>query len=285
MHGGIIVVFGPKRKGAGMKNFSQKPIGVFDSGIGGLTVLSDLRKKFPAETFLYVGDTARLPYGTKSPQTIIKYAEGITRHLLKQNVKALVIACNTASACALEAVQVLAKDIPVIGMVDPAARKAVAATRNNHIAVIGTSSTIAGKSYEKALKVLKPDVKVTAIACQMLVALAEEGWSREPIAQATIEKYLKEVFSAPYSPDVLILGCTHFPVFIQTFRKLYGDVTLILCGEAAAESLIGFQEGQGSGNLRFQVTDDPARFHARAGQFFDQKIVLSDIDLIDITSV
>lgn len=163
---------------------TARPIGVFDSGVGGLTVLAALRAELPAEQFIYLGDTARLPYGTKSAQTVARYALQVTAVLIARNVKALVVACNTASAMALPAIRSRFSQVPVIGVVEPGAEAAVRASRNGRIAVIGTEATVRDGAYQRAITQRRPDARVTAAACQLLVALAEEGWSDGVVARA-----------------------------------------------------------------------------------------------------
>lgn len=259
------------------------PIAVFDSGIGGLTVLQALKKRYPQESYLYLGDTARLPYGTKSPEIVQRYSQSLCRILLNYNPSAIVIACNTASTHALEAVRALAAPLPVIGMIEPAAAAAIQATKNQHIGVIATFGTIRSGVYEKELKKINPHIKASSQACQMLVALAEEGWSSGPIATAIVREYLDPIFDTAAAPDTLILGCTHFPVFEALFRDILGSsVTLINSGEAAATQLSGITGTRGQ--IKMLATDDPERFAANASKFFDQGLVAADIELIDVTA-
>ena len=273
-----------------IKNISdsdtKRPIGVFDSGIGGLTVLKALQLHFPNESFIYIGDTARLPYGTKSPETVSRYAESLTREILQHDVKAIVVACNTASTHGLNAVKALAGNLPVIGMIDPAARAAIAASRSNHIGVMATFGTIKSDVYKKALLAQNPDCKVSSVACQMLVALAEEGWADGDIAKATLHKYLDPIFNQADAPDTLILGCTHFPVFAPLIKDILGDaVVLINSGEAASHDLTNFITNDAknmTGRMEFFVTDDPHRFAENAAKFYDHKIMPNDVTLIDI---
>lgn len=261
----------------------MEPIGVFDSGIGGLTVLKALREIYPDESYVYIGDTARLPYGTKSPETIIRYSEALTREILKHGVKAIVVACNTASTHALAAVQKMAGELPVLGMIEPASHAAIAKTKNNHIAVIATYGTVHSGIYESTIKKINPAIRVSSQACQLLVALAEEGWADTPIAEDTIRKYLEPIFSGNDAPDTLILGCTHFPLFENLLRKILGEgVTLINSGKAAADELV-FPVTENSGpTCRFLATDDPARFAVSAGKFFGQNLSANEVELIDI---
>lgn len=267
---------------------SLQPIGVFDSGIGGLTVLKALTSHFPDQSYLYVGDTARLPYGTKSPETVIKYAEGITARILDHHVKAIVVACNTASTHALHAVQKMAGDIPVIGMIDPAAMAALEQTRTGHIGVMATFGTVKSDAYARALQARQPSCRVSSVACQMLVALAEEGWSDGDISRAVLHRYLDPVFDCADAPDTLILGCTHFPVFSDMLQDMLGSsVTLINSGEAAARHLTPFLGEEKSvkgqkGTQQFFVTDDPARFAENAIKFFDHRLSADQIQVVNI---
>ncbi len=263
------------------------PIGVFDSGIGGLTVLKALTQHFPQESYIYVGDTARLPYGTKSPETVVKYAQSLTAKILERQVKAIVVACNTASTHALKAVQEMAGDLPVIGMVDPAAAAALKVTRSGHIGVMATFGTIKSGAYERAIKSQQADCIVSSVACQMLVALAEEGWADGDISRATLHKYLDPLFEKQSAPDTLILGCTHFPVFAPLLQDILGSsVTLINSGEAASQDLATYLNTNLTPHstpfTEFLVTDDPARFADNAVKFFDNRLLPSDVHLIDI---
>jgi glutamate racemase len=266
---------------------SSGPIGVFDSGIGGLTVLKALVQQFPAESYIYIGDTARLPYGTKSPETVIRYSRNLTHAVLQHNVKAVVVACNTASTHALEAVKEMAAPIPVIGMIEPAAKAALAVTKNNRIGIIATSGTVGSGAYLRQLQKLRPEVEVFSEPCQMLVALAEEGWSSGDITESVIRRYLDPLFHQASPPDTLILGCTHFPVFEPLLRKILGEgVTLINSGKAAAESLAAYipvSTEAGTGTLQFFATDDPHRFADNAAKFFDHRLSYQDVQLIDVT--
>lgn len=267
-------------------SLANLPIGVFDSGIGGLTVLRAMTHHFPQESYIYVGDTARLPYGTKSPETVIKYAQSLTAKILEKKVKAIVVACNTASTHALGAVKEMAGDLPVIGMIDPAADAALAATKSGHIGVMATFGTVKSGAYERALKLRAPDSRVSSVACQMLVALAEEGWADGDIARATLHRYLDPVFNQSDAPDTLILGCTHFPVFAPILQDILGgSVTLINSGEAASLHLAPYLKDDikpANPSIEFLVTDDPARFAENAVKFFDSRLTAENVHLIDI---
>lgn len=267
----------------------NKPIGVFDSGIGGLTVLKALQSHFPYESFIYIGDTARLPYGTKSPETVARYAANLTKEILHHDVQAIIVACNTASTHGLTTVKALAKDIPVIGMIDPAAETAVSVSRTGHIGVIATSGTIKSEAYKNALIKQNPDCKISSVACQILVALAEEGWANTDIAKSTLHTYLDPIFKQKNSPDTLILGCTHFPLFAPLIEEMLGmGVTLINSGEAASHHLAKLikknPSEEISPKIKFFVTDDPQRFAENAAKFYNDQITPEDVMLIDIQS-
>lgn len=263
------------------------PIGVFDSGIGGLTVLQSLIRDFPHESFIYIGDTARLPYGTKSPETVRRYAEGLTRQILRKNVKAVVVACSTASTHAIDLVQKLSAPLPALGMIEPTAFEASNATRNGHIGVIATFGTIRSEIYKKSLLALNPHLQISSMACQMLVALAEEGWTEGPIARATLHQYLDPLFDRKDAPDTLILGCTHFPLFIPLLKDILGStVTLIDSGTSASRALARIMpsrmDSAPSPQLSFYATDDPARFAQNGAKFFGNALDVQNVSVLDI---
>ena len=187
----------------------QKAIGIFDSGIGGLTVLGAIVAKLPEENIIYLGDTARVPYGIRSPETVTRYSFENTDFLLAQEIKMLVIACNTASAISLEAVKE-EFPLPVIGVLDPGARAAAAATKTRKVGVIGTEATIGSGAYEKAIMQIAPDIKVHSMPCPLFVPLAEEGWTDNDVAHLVAEKYLAPLRGRGI--DTLVLGCTHYPL-------------------------------------------------------------------------
>lgn len=208
-----------------MRTGSNAPIGVFDSGVGGLTVAREIMRQLPEERMVYFGDTARLPYGTKSRNTVIRFSRQIVRFLMTKDVKAIVIACNTATACALEEIQ-KELEIPVIGVIDAAARVAGSVTENNRIGVVGTTATIGSGMYEKALKQYNEKAEIYGKACPLLVSLVEEGWLHDTITEEVVGRYLKDLQYK--SIDTLILGCTHYPLLRSTFRKVAGEaVTLV----------------------------------------------------------
>lgn len=248
-------------------------IGVFDSGIGGLTVAAAIMRALPAERVLYVGDTARVPYGPKSPATVLRYSEQIALWLLEQRVKAIVIACNTATAHALET---LRRDmpVPVIGVVQPGARAAVQATRNGRIGVIGTAGTINSGAYHRAIAALSTNTVVIGAACPMFVPLVEEGWLDHPATRLIAETYLAPMRAEGI--DTLVLGCTHYPLLAPVITDVMGPgVTLV---DSAAETARALHDVlhehalESSGALvglahRFVATDAPDAFR-RVGQRF-----------------
>jgi glutamate racemase len=203
----------------------NNPLGVFDSGIGGLTVAAALRELMPAENIFYIGDTARVPYGGKSQQTIERYAIEITSMLLMERAKMIVVACNTASALAIPKLEELLK-VPVIGVIAPGARAAAAATRNGHVGVIGTRATVYSRAYETAIHAIDPEIRVTSQPCPMLVPLIEEGWLDDTITDQIIRRYLDKMVRADI--DTLVLGCTHYPLLKDALQRFAGpEITLV----------------------------------------------------------
>jgi glutamate racemase len=194
------------------------PIGVFDSGVGGLTVLRALRAAMPDENFIYLGDTARLPYGTKSAETVVRYSLQCAAALVRRRIRCLVVACNTASASALDALRAHHPTLPIVGVIEPGAEAAVAASASGHIAVIATEGTVGGGAYQAAIHRLNPAAQVTSRACSLFVSMAEEGWTEGPIAEAVARRYLDPIFQTDDAPDTLVLGCTHFPALAATIR-------------------------------------------------------------------
>ncbi|MBI2233793.1 MAG: glutamate racemase [Micavibrio aeruginosavorus] len=266
-----------------------RPIGVFDSGVGGLTVLKSLMAKMPGEKFIYLGDTARVPYGTKSAETVQAYSTGLARVLLRHGVKMIVIACNTASVHGAEAVAALAAPVPVISMIPPAVRAAIKATRNKSVLLMATQSTVRSGSYHRALSAADPAVTVTSVPTQVLVALAEEGWVDGPETLAVIQRYIAPALRQEPRPDTIILGCTHFPLMREAIAKVAGPgVTLIDSGQAAADSITAqFTPGAATGgtpDIRFLVTDSAERFQPMAERFLGQTIDLSSITHIDLAA-
>ena len=266
------------------------PIGVFDSGVGGLTVLRALRTALPQEDFLYLGDTARLPYGTKGAGTVVRYALQASQLLVDRGIKCLVVACNTASAVALPAMRTAFAGLPVIGVIEPGAAAACAAPRNGHIAVIATDGTVRGGAYPAAIHALRPDARVSAAACQVFVALAEEGWTDGAVAKSAAQRYLGELFGAAAddSPDTLVLGCTHFPMLIGPIRAVVGGKVAIVDSAAtvaqATDRLLQDHDlrGNGNGRLTLLATDAPERFARVGSAFLGDAIGAGQIELVDL---
>lgn len=269
-----------------------RPIGVFDSGMGGLTVLKALASRLPNERFVYLGDTARLPYGTKSAETVQAYALQATRLLLDEGVKMLVIACNTASAVALDSLQQAFAPLPVIGVIEPGARAGVAATSNRRIAVIATEGTVRGGAYARAIRRLMRDAEVVQQPCQVFVALAEEGWTDSPATRAAAEHYLGTLFTRAGAPDTLVLGCTHFPVLADAIRAVIGDrVTLVDSAETTAGAvadalararLASETDARDGSAIRFFATDSPERFARVGAIFLGRAIDPASVELVDL---
>ena len=207
------------------KRDNNKPIGVFDSGVGGLTVFRELINELPRERLIYFGDTARVPYGSKSKDTVTKYSEQIVRFLLEQNVKAIVVACNTASAMALDTIE-KEIDIPIIGVVKPGAQTAVKATEVNKVGVIGTEATISSEMYSDYIRSIDDTIKVIGKSCPLFCPLVEEGLWEDPVTEEIARRYLMELVDTGI--DTLILGCTHYPLIKRTIQRVVGeDITLV----------------------------------------------------------
>lgn len=250
----------------------QKSIGVFDSGIGGLTVVRALMSRLPYENITYFGDTARVPYGNKSAEVVRQYSMEDTQFLIGQHVKMIVVACNTASAVALDALRTQF-DIPIIGVIAPGAARAVRVTRQGRIGVIGTLATVASKSYPSEILARNKNLTVVSKACPLFVPLAEEGWSEHRIAQMVAEEYLVSLRKEHI--DTLILGCTHYPILRGVIQRVLGaDVQLVDSGEAASEevaALLAEKEMLNPStvlpNHSFFVSDVPQRFR-ELGEIF-----------------
>jgi glutamate racemase len=239
---------------------ANRPLGVFDSGIGGLTVAAALRELIPAESIFYVGDTARVPYGGKSQETIERYAIEITGMLLMEDAKVIVVACNSASALAIPKLEEVLK-VPVIGVIEPGARAAASATRNGHVGVIGTRATVFSRAYERAIQAINPDIRVTSQPCPMLVPLIEEGWLDDTITDQVIRRYLEKLVHSKI--DTLVLGCTHYPLLKDAIQRFVGpEITLVdsahNCAAAVNKLLIKeclAAEKQHLGKLQVALTD------------------------------
>ena len=254
-----------------MKTDAHLPIGVFDSGLGGLTVVRELSKLLPHENLFYVGDTARVPYGTKSPETIRRYSLQISFFLLQRKVKMIVVACNTASALALRSLQNL--PIPVIGVIDPGARGAALTTHSGRVGVIGTPATVASHAYRTAIKKYSPQAQVWESACPLFVPLVEEGWLTHPVTTTVAQVYLKPLLKNKI--DTLVLGCTHYPLLKETLQPVVGSrVRLIDSAEQTAKEVERVLLKQGKqnpskkkGRATYFVTDNTTSFSRLSRQF------------------
>ena len=248
-------------------DLNHAPIGVFDSGVGGLTVAREIMRQIPDERIVYFGDTARVPYGSKSPNTIIRYSRQIIRFLRTKNVKAIVVACNTASAFALETIKP-ELDIPIIGVVKPGAKVAAQTTQNGKIGVIGTEGTIRSEIYTKTIHRENKDAQVMGRACPLFVPLVEEGWIKDPVTVAVAERYLQPFKESDI--DTLILGCTHYPLLRSTIGQIMGEgVTLVNPAYETAlelgrllkeQNMQSTGQGQSDFPYRFYVSDLAEKF-------------------------
>ena len=269
---------------------STLPIGVFDSGIGGLTVLKALMARLPVEKFLYLGDTARLPYGTKTAGTVERYALQAVDELTRRGVKAVVIACNTASAAALPALQAAHPQLAVIGVIEPGAEAAVAATVTGRIAVLATEGTVRGGAYQREILKRLPRAQVTAVAATLFVALAEEGWIHGEVVTATARRYLTPLLAdAGSAPDVLVLGCTHFPPLAQAIQQVAGQICIVDSAVTTAEALAQVLSARGlaappgePGAARFLVTDGQERFTRVGPVFLGGMIAPAEVERVDL---
>ena len=263
----------------------EKPIGVFDSGIGGLTVVKRVSSTLPNENIIYFGDTARVPYGSKSNSTVIEYALQDAKFLINKNVKAIVVACNTVSSISLKELR-NNFNVPIIGMIEPGAKYAVKETKNGRIGVIGTRATINNKAYSTEIKRIKPEIKVFEKACPLFVPLAEEGWVNHKATYEIAEEYLKEL--KDLNIDTLVLGCTHYPILADVIQEIIGEnVKLIDSGIASAEVVnqeldrIDLHTNKYSqGNQDFYVSDIPVKFKEVAELFLGKEV--SQIQKVDL---
>lgn len=251
---------------------SWQAIGIFDSGVGGLTVLREIFRVLPQEDTIYFGDTARVPYGTKSPETVSRYAAEITNFLVRRDIKLLVVACNTVSAVALNGLK-RQFPIPVVGVIEPGARRAVEVSSSGRIGVIGTTGTIKSSAYTRAIKRFNPNAEVISRACPLFVPLAEEGWTDNEVARLTAETYLQELKEAKV--DTLVLGCTHYPLLKPIIAEVMGPgVALVDSAEETARTVVGIlsekkllRPAAEKGNHHYYVSDIPAGF-IRVGNRF-----------------
>lgn len=264
-----------------------RPIGVFDSGVGGLTVAAALQRRLPRERLLYLGDTARLPYGTKSPATVRRYTQVNLDFLEHRGVKAVVVACNTASALALESLEA---SLPVWGVIEPGAARAAAATRNGRIGVIATESTVSSDAYGIALRRIVPELGIWSQPCPLLVPLIEEGWLDDPVTAEVARRYLEPLLA--HDIDTLVLGCTHYPLLAPLLSRIAGErVVLVDSAAAVSEQVAAELAHRGMLALtapqagdHFCVTDASQRFERIAGDFLGRKIELELVDIGNSTA-
>lgn len=255
----------------------MKPIGVFDSGIGGLTVVKELMQQLPNEDIVYLGDTAHLPYGTKSASTVIKFTLENILFLLKQGVKLIVIACNTASSLALPVIRRHFR-IPIIGVIQPGAKEAVYATKTKCVGVIGTAATIKSRAYEIEIRRIDPQIKVISQACPLFVPLVEEGWLNQSVTFSVAREYLAPIKKTHI--DTLILGCTHYPLLKSVIKRILGEgITLIDSAKQVVEEVkaVLYNEGlakagRAEGKHIFYVTDEPEGFAQQAKRFLGKRL-------------
>jgi glutamate racemase len=264
------------------------PLGVFDSGLGGLTVVRELRRALPAEDIVYLGDTARVPYGTKGAATVVRYALSCARHLVARDVKALVVACNTVSAVAPERLRV-ELDTPVLGVVEPGARAAVEASRTGRIGVLATAGTIASGAYPRAVAQISTRAEVIGQAAPLFVPLAEEGWTDGEVPRLVARRYLEPLGRA--GVDVIVLGCTHYPLLraiieAEVGDRFGGDVAVVDSAQATALEVRAFLDGRGlsriggQGATHLLVTDLPHTFQAMASRFLGSEV--GDVEQVDL---
>ncbi|MFO0695746.1 MAG: glutamate racemase [Polyangiales bacterium] len=266
-------------------------IGVFDSGLGGLTVAHAIREALPDEDLVYLGDTARVPYGTRSADTVIRYARACAQHLVKHRIKLLVVACNTVSAVALEMLRD-ELDVPVLGVIEPGARAGAAASRKKRIGVLATQGTVNSRAYERALHAVDSRIEVFALAAPLLVPLAEEGWLDGEVPRLVVERYLTPLTQKDI--DALVLGCTHYPLLGGVIRaeaaRLAGpELVVVDSAQATAHELAHLLETKGlreprsgRGKLRLMVTDLPGRFAEVASRFLQEELEGLDVEQVDL---
>jgi glutamate racemase len=266
---------------------SDAPIGIFDSGVGGLTVFRAIERRLPNESLIYLGDTARIPYGVRSQPTVQRYALECARFVERKGVKAIVIACNTASALAADYLR-SNLSVPVMGVIRAGARRAVAATRSGRIGVIATEATVSNGAYERAMLAIRNGLEITSRPCPLFVPLAEEGWLDHPVTRSVAEEYLGGLRSRV---DTLVLGCTHYPILRPIIELVVGDdVSYIDSGEAVADTLAAMLDKEGmarrardSRTEQFYVTDSAARFHRVAELFLGRP--LEAVETVELGSI
>lgn len=270
---------------------SNLPIGIFDSGMGGLTVFKAISRRLPAEDLLYLGDTARLPYGTKARETIIRYTLLASTKLIERGIKMLVVACNTATANALPALRARFAPLPVVGVVEPGARAAISVTKNERILVIATEATIKSCVYTAAIQALKPTAQITAKACTLFVPMAEEGLMTGCLVEGVAHYYLDDVLNLKDNlPDTMILGCTHFPLLKDALKNVVGPTMTVVDpaatvaetveAELACQNLLVATER--TGQKHFMTTDNQERFARTGSLFLGEELSASAVELVDL---
>lgn len=266
------------------------PIGVFDSGVGGLTVLRALRQRLPNESFIYLGDTARLPYGTKSRDSVLRYSMQASQFLVRRGIKYLVIACNTAASVSVDELRERFAPLPVIGVIEPGAVAGCEASRSGQIAVIATEGTVQGGAYQRAIARIRPDASVVAKACSLFVALAEEGWTDGAIVEAIVHRYLDDMFTQHPDLDTLLLGCTHFPLLLDALRAAVNPAVAIvdsaettavaLAQDLVRRNLAAVQNATVS--MALLATDSPQRFARVGSRFIGESFAPQQVELVDL---
>jgi glutamate racemase len=256
---------------------SSDPIGVFDSGIGGLTVVRELMRQLPNESIIYFGDTARVPYGPKSPDTVVRYSREIVDFLKHEGVKSIVVACNTATAHALPTLRA-ENDLPIVGVIEPGSRAAARATKSGSVGVIGTQGTVNSRAYEKAIAAAAPEARITARACPLFVPLVEEGWLDTEVTRLVAHEYLDSLHDADV--DTLVLGCTHYPLLKAVIGEVIGRKVRLIdsAEETAAETAATLKqtglahEKTDNARYRFIASDAPEQFLRVGGRFLGSSI-------------
>ncbi len=267
--------------------FDPRPIGVFDSGVGGLSVVRAIVEAMPFESIVYLGDTARLPYGTKSRETVIRYARRAARVLAERDVKMVVVACNTASAVALGALSDLLAPVPVVGVVEPGARAAVA-TGARRILVLATEGTVRGGAYERAIARIRPEASVASVACPLFVGLAEEGWTDGQVPRLVAEAYVAPHRTPP--PEAVVLGCTHFPLLADAIAEACGSKAVLVDSAATTaaqvKARLRAREAEAPigppGRIELFATDGVDRFARVGGRFLGRPIDPTDVQLVNL---
>jgi len=262
-----------------LKLNKSNPIGIFDSGLGGLTVLKELQKALPNESYLYFGDLAHVPYGNKSQSLITNYSDKIAKYLISQKVKLIVIACNSASSIALGSLQ-KKYDIPFVGVIDPSVDSGIKNTATKHVAVIGTEATIKSKAYSKNIKKYDPSIEIYEYSCPLLVPLIEEGWTTNKITDTIVKEYLQPI-KENSNIDTLILGCTHYPILEKNIKSYLGnEINVVSCGPAISKKIKKYLESKSiiadktaRSKTVFIVSDISDKFYKTASIFLDKTIL------------